>query len=165
MHIRRFLLSHEVLARSPAALCDMPVRASSKGPGCYSIRATLEWYHDYVIWGYVMAILLLHYGYVVATAMAAASARREAVLQLPCQPGECKQVCSSYSSLSLLLGFWLMPCLPWFQRTVWTVWAARQLVLWAVSVIQCLRKRQFSIWKLDQGSFRYFKITFISKPY
>ena len=37
-------------------------------------------------------------GYAVAAAMAAASARREAVLWLPCQPGENKHVCSSYGS-------------------------------------------------------------------
>ena len=49
-----------------------------------------------------MAILLLHYGYVVATAMAAASARREAVFWLPCQPEENKQACSSHGSSNLL---------------------------------------------------------------
>ena len=49
-----------------------------------------------------MASLLLRYGYVVAAATAAMPARREAVLQLPCQPGENKHVCSSYGSLSLL---------------------------------------------------------------
>ena len=49
-----------------------------------------------------MASLLLRYGYVVAAATAATPARREAVLQLPCQPGENKHVCSSYGSLSLL---------------------------------------------------------------
>lgn len=38
-----------------------------------------------------MAVLLLHYGYVVATAMAAVSARREAMFWLPCQPEENKQ--------------------------------------------------------------------------
>ena len=37
----------------------------------------------------------LHYGYVMAVAMAAASAGREAMLQLPCHPGENKRVCSS----------------------------------------------------------------------
>ena len=44
----------------------------------------------------------LRSGYVMAAAMAAASARREAVLWLPCQPGENKCVCSSYGFLSLL---------------------------------------------------------------
>ena len=43
-------------------------------------------------------MLWLHYGYV----MAAALARREAVLWLPCQPGGNKHVCSSYGSWCLL---------------------------------------------------------------
>ena len=51
-------------------------------------------------WSYI--VLWLCYGYVVATATAAASARREAVLWLPCQPGENKYVCCSYSTSSLL---------------------------------------------------------------
>lgn len=45
----------------------------------------------------------LRYGYVMAVATAAASAGREAMLQLPSQPGENKRVCSSYGSSSLLL--------------------------------------------------------------
>ena len=40
MHIGRYLLGHEVLARSRAALCGMTIRASSKSSGCYGIRAT-----------------------------------------------------------------------------------------------------------------------------
>ena len=48
-----------------------------------------------------MAVSQLPFGYVTAAAMAAASARREAVLWLPCHPGENKCVCSSYGSLSL----------------------------------------------------------------
>ena len=68
-----------------------------------------------------MAVLLLHYGYVVATAMAAVSARREIVLWLPWQSGENKRVCSSYSSLNLLPASDLPLCLPWVQRTVCTV--------------------------------------------
>ena len=51
-------------------------------------------------WGYIM--LWLCYGYVVATATAAALARREAVLWLLCQPGENKCVCTSYGSSHLL---------------------------------------------------------------
>ena len=43
-------------------------------------------------------MLWLHYGYV----MAAALARREAVLWPPCQPGGNKHVCSSYGSWCLL---------------------------------------------------------------
>ena len=52
-------------------------------------------------YGYVMVVLWLRYsccgsqerGYVIA----AVPARREAVLWLPCQPGENKGVCSSYA--------------------------------------------------------------------
>ena len=54
-------------------------------------------------WSYI--VLWLCYGYVVATATAAASARREAVLWLLCQPGENKCVCSPYSSLSIITAF------------------------------------------------------------
>ena len=45
-----------------------------------------------------MAVLWLHYGYVVAAAAADAATSREAVLWLLCQPGENKRVCSSYGS-------------------------------------------------------------------
>ena len=41
-------------------------------------------------------MLWLRYSYVAAAAKAAASARKEAVLWSPCQPGEDKRVCSSY---------------------------------------------------------------------
>ena len=47
-------------------------------------------------------MLWLCYGYVMAAAIAVASARREAVLWLPCQPRENKRFCHSYSSLCLL---------------------------------------------------------------
>lgn len=61
------------------------------------------------------------YGCVMAAATdVAALARREAVLWLPCQPGENTHVCSSYGSSSLLPAL-LEPCLPWIQQTVWTV--------------------------------------------
>ena len=76
----------------------------------------------YVIWGYVLAVFWLHYGYVVAAATALVSSRRETVLWLPCHPGENKYVCSSYCSLSLLAASSLVPCLSWVQRTVHTVW-------------------------------------------
>ena len=45
-----------------------------------------------------MALLWLHYDYIVAAAMAPTTARREAVLWLPCQPGENIHVCTSYGS-------------------------------------------------------------------
>ena len=44
----------------------------------------------------------LHYGYIMAAAMAATSVRREAVVWLLCQPGDDKCVCNSYGSSSLL---------------------------------------------------------------
>ena len=66
-------------------------------------------------------MLWLHYDYVVTAAMVAESARRDAVLRLPCQPGENKCVCSSYGSLSLLPVSKLMPCLPWVQGAVQTI--------------------------------------------
>ena len=46
-------------------------------PSSCCAGATLEWPHDSVMRGYVTAPLWLCYGYVVAAAMAAASARRE----------------------------------------------------------------------------------------
>ena len=71
--------------------------------------AMLLLYYGYVVVAAMTAVsarreamLWLRYGYVVAAATAAASARREAALWLPCQSGENKRVCSSYSSLSLL---------------------------------------------------------------
>ena len=65
-----------------------------------------------------MVPLWLCYGHVMTAAMAAVSARREAVLWPPYQPGENKCVCSSHGSSILLPSSWLMPCLPWVQRTV-----------------------------------------------
>ena len=67
--------------------------------------------------------LWLHCGYVMAAAMAASllpasSARREAVLWLPCQPGENTCVCSSYCSLSLHPASDFLHGLPWVQHTV-----------------------------------------------
>ena len=47
-------------------------------------------------------MLWLCYGYVMSTAMAAASTRREALLWLLCQPGEKKCVCSPFGSSHLL---------------------------------------------------------------
>ena len=46
-----------------------------------------------------MVMLWLHYDYVVAAATATASARREAVLWLPHQPGDNERVCGSYGWL------------------------------------------------------------------
>ena len=55
-------------------------------------------------WSNIMVMLWLHYGYVVAAAMAAVSARRGAVLWLWCQSGENKHTCSSHGSSGLLPG-------------------------------------------------------------
>ena len=63
-----------------------------------------------------MAMLWLHYSEVVAAATVAASARREAVLWLPCPPGEKKRVCSSYGSWSFLPASQLMPWYPGLNK-------------------------------------------------
>ena len=47
-------------------------------------------------------MLWFRYSYVAAAATAAVSARKEAVLWPPCQPGENKRVCSSCGSSHLL---------------------------------------------------------------
>ena len=81
---------HEVLTWSQATLFSKPVRSS----GCCCTGATLERHHGYIIWGYIMA-----------AATAAASVRNEAVLWLPCQPGEktCLQFLQLLESPSSLL--------------------------------------------------------------
>ena len=113
---------HEVLAWLRAMFCSPPVRTSPSKPWLLPHQSTLEWHRGYVIWGYVMAI------YVVAAATDAASARREAVLWLPCQLGENIHVCSSYGPSSLLPTSYLKPCLSWIQQIVWTVWTTIHLV-------------------------------------
>ena len=55
-----------------------------------------------LLWGSIMIMLCeimfwLHYGYVVAASMTAASARGEAMLWPLCEPGENKCVCNSYT--------------------------------------------------------------------
>ena len=96
MSIMRYSLGHGLL-------CALYLHELHRGsPGCCCTETTLEWHHGDVIRGYVMAMSWLRYGYVIAAAMAAASARREAVLWLPCQPGKNKRVSSSYGSSSLL---------------------------------------------------------------
>ena len=96
-----------------------------ESPGCCCIRATLAgpmvMLYEILLW--------LRSGYVMAAAMAASplpasSARREAVLRLPCQPGGNKRVCSAYCSLSLCPASDFPHCLPWVQQAGWT---ARQL--------------------------------------
>ena len=95
--------SHEVLAWSRGALLHTSVRAPPQGPGCCGVGATLEWHRGH---------LLLYYGDVAAAATAAASASREAVLRLPCPPGEntCLQFLSLLESPSNPLA-WALPTL------------------------------------------------------
>ena len=90
----------EALAWSRVAMCVGLYELPHESPGNCCTGATLERHCGYFIWGYVMATSLLHHSYVMAVATAAASAGREALLQLLCQPGENKCVCSSY-------GFWV----------------------------------------------------------
>ena len=125
----RYLLGHELLC--VVRLYEL----HRESPGNCCIRATLEQHHGYVIWGYVVAMSLLHYNYVMAVATAAASASREAMLWLLCQSGENKCVCSSYgfwvfSSLSAraLLTLSLCTSAVWRERqlAVWTGWRAKQ---------------------------------------
>ena len=82
---------HKVLASSRDTLCNMPIWASPWKPWLLLhwsyIGATLWWCYMRLFYGSVI--------YAVAAAMAAVSARREAVLWLPCQPGENKRVCNS----------------------------------------------------------------------
>ena len=121
MYVTRYLLGHGLL-------CVVSLYELHQGsPGCCCTGATLEWHHDCVIWGSVMAPLWLYYGFVVAAAAAALSVRREVVLWLPCQLGENKHVCISYGPSCLLPASYLKPCLPWVQWTVKTLWKARQL--------------------------------------
>ena len=74
----------------------------TESAGCCHAGAALERHHDYGVCGSAMAPLRLRCGYAVVAATAAASARMEAVLSLPCQSGENKHVCSPYSRVSLL---------------------------------------------------------------
>ena len=84
---------HKVLTWLRATLCGVPVWASS-------LKFWLLLH-----WGYIGTLSWLRYVrlcyewlcYVMTAATAAALTRREAVLWLPCQPGENKGVCSSYA--------------------------------------------------------------------
>lgn len=106
---------------------------TTKAPSCSALEATLEWHHGCVIWGYVLAIFWLCYSYVVAAAMAAASAGRKAVLWLPCQARR-RNVCVVPMALSsLLLPFGSHLAYPGFSEE-WDT--AKQLALWMGSAIQ-----------------------------
>ena len=75
----------------------------------------LNWSNSMVMLYEVM--LWLCYGYVMSI-MTASSARREAVLWLPCQLGENKCVCSSDGFSSILPASLFKPCLSFVQQTV-----------------------------------------------
>lgn len=62
----------------------------------------------WLCFGYIMTMLWL-------LLQLHASARREAVLRLPHEPGENECVCSSHGPLSLLPASELVPCLLWVQ--------------------------------------------------
>ena len=78
---------HEVLAWSQGVLC-LFARKAVAAPAL-----GLPWSGIMVMLREIMLWLL--FGYVMTAAVAAVSARREAVLWLPCQPGENKRVCNS----------------------------------------------------------------------
>ena len=88
--------------------------------GCCCTGATLKRHPGYIIWGYIMA-----------AATAAASVRKEAVLWLPCQPGEktCPQFLQLLESPSSLLAR-ALPIL--VQQAVWSVWTGS-----AIQVLSC----------------------------
>ena len=122
----------EVLIWSPATLWGMPVWASPRKPWLCIWRR--KWQPTAVLglhWSDTMVtlyevMLRLCYGYVVAAAMVAASARRETVLWLLCQPGESE--CLQFLWLLKSLSSFLVCALPTLvQWTVQTVWTARQL--------------------------------------
>ena len=70
-------------------LCALYLHELQRGsPGCCCPETTLAWHLGAVTRGYVTAVPWLHYGYIMAAVTAAASAGREAVLRLPCQPGK-----------------------------------------------------------------------------
>lgn len=70
MHVTKYSLDHELFC--VVRLYDL----HHESTGYCSIGATLERHHDYVIY---KVMLWLHYGYPVATATVAGSAKREAV--------------------------------------------------------------------------------------
>ena len=103
---------HEALTRCRLVWAVHLHELHHESPSCCycCVRAILEWHHGYVMWGYAMNMSQLRSGYVTAAAMAAASARREAVLWLPCQPGENVSAVPmaswiSFQSLSLCLAY------------------------------------------------------------
>lgn len=95
-HIMRHSLGHGL------AVWGRPVRVSPWKLRLLQHWGYKEWQRGYVMWGYITAPWWLHDGYIVAAAVTVESARREAVLWLPCQPGDSERLCSPHGSLSLL---------------------------------------------------------------
>ena len=95
-----------------------------ESPGCCCTG--LNWSNSMVMLYEVM--LWLCYGYVMSI-MTASSARREAVLWLPCQLGENKCVCSSDGFSSILPASLFKPCLSFVQQTVCRVRCSKTSVL------------------------------------
>ena len=89
MHIMRLSLGHWLLWTMSFTMRALAAAAS--GLHWSGIMVML---YEIILWP--------HYGYVVAAALTAVSARRKAVWWLLCQPGENKCVCSSYISSHLL---------------------------------------------------------------
>ena len=92
MHVIRYLLGHWQFC----AVCLYELHMKALASAALGL-----------LWGSIMIMLCeimfwLHYGYVVAASMTAASARGEAMLWPLCEPGENKCVCNSYSSSCLL---------------------------------------------------------------
>ena len=92
MHVTRYSRGHGLLYAVACMSLTMKALAAAAW--------VLHWSGIIVMLYEVMSWLC--FGYVTAVDTAAASARRETVLWLPCQSGETKRVSRSYSSLSLL---------------------------------------------------------------
>ena len=115
MSIMRYWLGHGLVSGLPLyELCH-------ESTGCCCTGATLEC----ILVMQSEFILRLRYSYLMVMLCPLLwLLRRDAVLWLPCQPGENTCVCSSYCSLSLHPASDFLHCLPWVQQTLWT---ARQL--------------------------------------
>ena len=139
----RPMLSHAMLCKHSARLCSgwdhlqhcaCMSQSTRLATGCFAwyvcksftvkaLAATapgLRWSDIMVMLCEVM--LWLCFGYIMTMLWLLlqlhASARREAVLWLPHEPGENEHVCSSQGPLSLLPASELVPCLLWVQWTV-----------------------------------------------
>ena len=117
---------HEVLDGSGAAFCSMPVTASPWRPW-------LQWRWGYISVASWLCDMRLIHGYVMALSWLCGGcciSQKRGYVWMLSQPGENKLVCGSVAPRVSFQPLSSMPCLPWGQRAVWTVWTARQLVLW-----------------------------------